>query len=168
MTENEAIEIFREKYMDIEYHFAEHDCYMEEYDTEFQEAIETATKALKEIQQYRSIGTIDEIEQISRDLERQIEHSERLAEILKSTKDLLKKRENLLKQYYAIGTVEECREARERQRAKKPINIRLLETSGVHCGVCPVCKNPVYADLKNSNHRECCGHCGQAIDFSEV
>lgn len=61
----------------------------------------------------------------------------------------------------------ECREAREKQRAKKPMNIRLLETSGVHCGVCPICKNPVYADLKNKNHREYCGHCGQSIDWSE-
>lgn len=73
-----------------------------------------------------------------------------------------------IQQYRGIGTVEECREARERQMGKKPINIRLLETSGVHCGVCPICKNPVYADLKNQNHREYCGHCGQAIDWSDT
>lgn len=73
-----------------------------------------------------------------------------------------------LEEYIAIGTVEECREARERQRANKPINIRLLKTSGVHCGVCPICKNPVYADLKNQNHRDYCGHCGQSIDWSDT
>lgn len=70
-------------------------------------------------------------------------------------------------QYRAIGTVEEFREGRERQIPKKPMRIRLLETSGVHCGICPICKNPVYADLSNKNHREYCGHCGQAIDWSE-
>lgn len=72
-----------------------------------------------------------------------------------------------LKQYRKIGTVEEFREGRERQIPKKPMRIRLLETSGVHCGICPICKNTVYADLSGDNHREYCGHCGQAIDWSE-
>lgn len=75
--------------------------------------------------------------------------------------------EHEIEEYRAIGTVEECRAAVEKQRAKKPMNIRLLETSGIHCGVCPICKNPVYADLRNLNHREYCGHCGQAIDWSD-
>lgn len=57
--------------------------------------------------------------------------------------------------------------ALEKQISKKPIHTRILETSGIHCSVCPICKNPVYADLKNQNHREYCGHCGQAIDWSE-
>lgn len=70
-----------------------------------------------------------------------------------------------LGQYRAIGTVEEFREGRERQIPKKPMRIRLIETSGVHCGICPICKNPVYADLSNKNHREYCGHCGQSIDW---
>ncbi len=70
-----------------------------------------------------------------------------------------------IQQYRAIGTVEEFREGRERQIPKKPMRIRLLETSWVHCGICPICKNPVYADLSNKNHREYCGHCGQAIDW---
>lgn len=72
-----------------------------------------------------------------------------------------------IQKYRAIGTVEEFREGRERQIPKKPMRIRLLETSGVHCGICPICKNPVYADLSGDNHREYCGHCGQAIDWSE-
>lgn len=72
-----------------------------------------------------------------------------------------------IQQYRAIGTVEEFREGRERQIPKKPMRIRLLETSGVHCRICPICKNPVYADLSNKNHIEYCGHCGQAIDWSE-
>lgn len=57
MTENEVIEILNEKYMDIEYYFVEHGCYMREYDAEFQEAMVTAMDALDEIQQYRAIGT---------------------------------------------------------------------------------------------------------------
>lgn len=60
MTENEAIVSLSEKYMYMEYYFAEHDCYPKEYDAEFQEAMATAMKALKEIQQYRAIGTVEE------------------------------------------------------------------------------------------------------------
>lgn len=41
-------------------------------------------------------------EQNARDLKRQIEHSEHLAEVLKSTKSLLKKREQLLADYWQI------------------------------------------------------------------
>lgn len=55
MTENEAIHILGEKYTEIEYYFAEHDCYTEEYDADFQEAISVAIKALKEIQKYQEI-----------------------------------------------------------------------------------------------------------------
>lgn len=117
MKDSEALEILREKYMDMEYYFAENDCYPEGYDAEYQEAIAEVVKKLSE--------------------------------------------------YSKIGTVEECRAAVEKQREKKPMNIRLLETSGIHCGVCPICKNPVYADLRNLNHREYCGHCGQAIDWSD-
>lgn len=51
----------------------------------------------------------------------------------------------------------ELQETRKRQMPKKPMRIRLLETSGVHCGICSICKNPVYADLSGKNHREYCG-----------
>lgn len=78
------------------------------------EALEIAKQALEEIQQYREIGTVEEVEQNARDLKRQIEHSERLAEVLKATQNLLEKRKRLLKEYCKIGTVEECREAMEK------------------------------------------------------
>ena len=60
MDNNEAVEILNEKYMDIEYYFAEHDCHKEDFDSDFQEAIRTAIQAIKEVQQYREIGTIEE------------------------------------------------------------------------------------------------------------
>ncbi len=100
-------------------------------------AFEMAIKALEEIQQYRAIGTVEEVKRMQRYSALAKKHST-IGQVIDSCAE-----------YEAIGTVEECREARERQTAKKPLNIRLLETSGVHCGICPVCKNPVYADLKN-------------------
>ena len=106
-------------------------------------------------EKYQAIGTVEEVKRMQRYSALAKKHST-IGQVIDSCAE-----------YEAIGTVEECREARERQTAKKPLNIRLLETSGVHCGICPVCKNPVYADLKNQNHREYCGHCGQAVDWRE-
>lgn len=44
-----------------------------------------------------------------------------------------------IQQYRAIGTVEECREARERQRAKKP-NITTGKTKEDKLACCPICE----------------------------
>lgn len=73
-----------------------------------------------------------------------------------------------LKQYHAIGTVEECREARERQSAKKPTPIDYEKYIGVvnnaEClrgaNWCPNCKHVV----RSGSY---CKDCGQAIDWSE-
>ena len=74
-----------------------------------------------------------------------------------------------LEQYRAIGTVEECREAMERQRAKKPV-----EYEDKYYG-CPVCDNvllhkweryPVTL-VDKRNGLPYCLSCGQAIDWSE-
>lgn len=73
-----------------------------------------------------------------------------------------------LQQYRAIGTVKECREARERQRAKKPIDEYIHCISKVHQGNCPVCGNHVYADLCNITPMKYCQYCGQAIDWSDT
>lgn len=70
-----------------------------------------------------------------------------------------------LQQYRAIGTVEKCREARERQRAKKPL-------SRTHCkdrnhplsqdiGRCPSCNSIIAEDML------WCDDCGQKLDWSE-
>ena len=64
MTENEAIEIIRDKIETCEFYFAEHDHYPEWCEYEFLEALGVAISALKEIQQYRKIGTVEEIRKI--------------------------------------------------------------------------------------------------------
>lgn len=67
-----------------------------------------------------------------------------------------------IQQYRAIGTVEECREARERQRAKKPVK----DECNHDC--CPNCGWVVYKDEWGGRYLPYCENCGQAIDFSEV
>lgn len=73
-----------------------------------------------------------------------------------------------LKEYEAIGTVEKCREAMERQRAKKPVEYEDKYFA------CPVCGNSLmykwekYPNILNdmSNGLPYCLGCGQAIDWS--
>ena len=57
-----------------------------------------------------------------------------------------------VQQYRAIGTPEECKEAMEKQTAKKPI---------VH--QCPACGNAVML-----SDGKCCSNCGQRLDWSDV
>lgn len=52
--------------------------------------------------------------------------------------DIAKSSMTEIQQYRAIGTVEECREAVERRRARKP-KIELDETKSFHRYYCPVC-----------------------------
>lgn len=113
MTENEAIYILGEKYTEIEYYFAEHDCYMGEFDAELQEAINIAIKALKEIRKYQEIGQIDEIKE-------------------------MKKYYSLLKKHGTIGKEDECLEEKKRKKAKKPIII-MGKTKYDKLACCPVC-----------------------------
>ena len=60
MTDQEAIEIIRDKIETCEFYFAEHDRYPEWCEYEFLEALGIAISTLKEIQQYREIGTVEE------------------------------------------------------------------------------------------------------------
>lgn len=68
-----------------------------------------------------------------------------------------------IQQYRAIGTVEECREARERQRAKKPTLYGDFEDGKL---LCPNCKEDLM-DLAECGFN-CCPYCGQAIDWSDT
>lgn len=69
-----------------------------------------------------------------------------------------------LRQYRAIGTVEECREAVEKQIAKKPIRNDLCTcpTCGTHNEVIKKRRNTVTNDIVY------CWHCGQAIEVNRL
>lgn len=66
-----------------------------------------------------------------------------------------------IQQYRAIGTVEECREAMERQRARKPVKDKYNHDC------CPNCGWIVYQDEYGGRYLPHCENCGQAIDWSE-
>ena len=71
-----------------------------------------------------------------------------------------------IQQYRAIGTVEECREAREKQWAKKVSNRELIKDFNGNPyavrGDCPNCgKIGLLSDT------DYCNACGQKLDWSE-
>lgn len=72
-----------------------------------------------------------------------------------------------IQQYRAIGTVEECREARRKQQAKKIKNRKLLRDFNkiVYsiCGNCPGCGREELLSI-NTDY---CNDCGQKLDWSE-
>lgn len=82
-----------------------------------------------------------------------------------------------VQQYRAIGTVEECREARERQRGKKPI-IKSKKKTKIQTGdyvdvKCPCCEEDIFSCFhyppwndSQKSHKHC-ENCGQAIDWSD-
>ena len=64
-----------------------------------------------------------------------------------------------IQKYRVIGTVEECQEARERQRAKKPVNLEYVRDDYSWTGECPHCRAYV------SENTRYCLICGQKLDW---
>ena len=122
MMAQEAIEIIRDKIETCEFYFAEHDRYPEWCEYEFLEALGIAISTLKEIQQYRK-----------------------------------------------IGTVEECRKAVEKQKAKKCV----IDSCPDHTHYkCPSCGNIHLSRYKHGcpslgRIPRFCEYCGQAIQWDE-
>lgn len=68
-----------------------------------------------------------------------------------------------IQQYLAIGTVDECWEAWEKQRAKKPVEDRHHGIRYTEIYRCSVCGN----SFSGRGFAKYCYHCGQAIDWSD-
>lgn len=99
---------------------------------------EMAIKALEEVQQYRQIGTVMELQNMKNN------YFEALSD---------------WRQYRKIGTLEECRAAVEKQTDEKPTAV--LGTFGGTDYECKNCGSDVcYGD-------EYCRWCGQKLDWSD-
>ena len=101
-------------------------------------AIEEAIEALKEIQQYREIGTVEQV---------------------RNQKHNLEMAYKIISDYEAIGTVEECREAVEKQKPKKVIDRDL--DFGYY--TCPSCGTTISFMEDGYKSHKFCLNCGQAI-----
>lgn len=112
------------------------------------EALQVAIQALEEIQQYRAIGTVEQLE---------------WCKDASHWKELFKDK---LEQYEAIGTVEEFKALKEKNVAKKPTPIDyekyidVVKNAKFLRGAywCPNCKHTVMSDAY-------CNHCGQKLDW---
>jgi len=117
---------------------------------------EMAINALEEIQQYRAIGTPEELQTMK-------EHGGFTGVELANIAAMQMK----LKEYEAIGTPEECREAVEKQTARRPD----YEGDGYADGhlvydtwICHCCGKHYEVDYDNYNY---CPDCGQKLDWSD-
>ena len=128
--------------------------------------IDYAIKALEEVQEYRKLGTLEELARAKKYIDLAKKHGT-IGEMIDKCVE-----------YESIGTVEECREAAEKQEPKKPKEI-LRRRGGFESHHCPNCDTdyqtdnrytitdgycPACGKLLDSAFRHYCGNCGQAID----
>lgn len=69
-----------------------------------------------------------------------------------------------LKKYREIGTVEECRVAAEKKKAKKPVEMKPTDKLLNGYFVCPICGGLVGMDEYSNKY---CGCCGQKLDWGD-
>lgn len=169
MTPEEAIEIMDNEYKRIELQIMflkgttkkNIESFM--YRIDVKESLKTAIYALKEIQQYRKIGTVEEIKK-----------AKACIKLLRRIKTL----EGIMVEcleYEKIGTVEECQEAREKQIPKKPVckpkpyNESVGFNEEWFCPSCGAYIGYFYEGMDEPEQMEYCNECGQHIarDWSD-
>lgn len=147
MTENEAIENINA---------LNAVCWQKDfYDEEFEESLEIAIEALSEIQQYRAIGTVEELK------------TAMLYVSLAKIHGTVGRAIDACAEYESIGTIEEFKALKEKNEPKNAIGKRKYDEA-----YCPAC-NEVISDgefwaLDEYVHH--CNYCGKAVkgvDWSE-
>lgn len=121
-------------------------------------ALSVAIKALEEIQQYREIGTVEELKQ-----------SKKYMSLAKRHGTIGKVIDECVA-YEEIGTVDECRAAVEKQIARKPIDNNM--ESGIFrkrkIFTCPRCGNACLEMMMNERQNtNYCWDCGQKLDWED-
>lgn len=106
-------------------------------------------KALEEVQQYREIGTVEELEQSKKYVKLAQNHGT-IGQVIDACAE-----------YEEIGTVEKCRTAVEKQKAKRADGGRDID--GKDYLICPNCCAIVADGEWTANF---CPDCGQALDWS--
>lgn len=119
--------------------------------------------ALEEVEQYRAIGTVSELQDLVIGINALADSHFSAADMAKLVNDM-----KSLYEYRQIGTPKECRAAVEKQKAKKPIPIdyeKYMDTvinaqflRGAYW--CPNCRHVVKSGTQ-------CNHCGQELDWSD-
>lgn len=154
MTENEAIRVLKQTYDKTDSIYKSN---------ELDDMFKLVIKALKEIQQYRAIGTVEEISKLIKFLSCDDDTS-----ILEDLRMLI--------EYSAIGTIDEFKDLKEKSVAKKPIEkvLPYSEEYGFNSEwKCPTCGAYVgyfSEGMSEPEQMEYCNECGQHIakDWAET
>ena len=148
MTPEEAIEILDNEYKRIELQIMSLKGTIKEntesfrYRIDVKESLKTAITALKEIQLYKD------------------------NKLCLVPTDVYSRQCSELDAYKEIGTVEECQEAVEKQKAKKPRLNYKPKFFGRATYTCPRCGNCCLEEFANERqNNRYCWDCGQKIDF---
>ncbi len=147
MTDNEAIKEFEER-LSIEGY--------KKYIPEYYAAMETAISALEEIQQYRALGTVEELRE--------------LVAKGKAYGQVAWERNIAISQLEEIGCslgekMDEAKEATEKQKVKKPFVQRTYEKTLYKCPCCKKVFVEAYENSQKGYIPKYCEMCGQSIDF---
>ena len=145
MTPKEAFEILEE--------VKQLDDTLYTYSVTYMEALEVALSVLKEIQNYRKLGTLEELARAKKYIGLSKRHST-IGEMIDECAA-----------YEEIGTVEECREAVEKQKSGKiEYETNAVFNNGFghyRMGKCPICDSRY-----NSNDEiNYCSKCGKKLDW---
>lgn len=149
------------------------------------EIAEFKISAIEDLIQYRALGTVEEIQSKMEELARW--HSDRLNSRIKNEfaamstlvchncdhkDEYIEELEFEIGEYRAIGTVQECRAAVEKQRAKKPImktddGIESISGLNPYCPSCG-CELTDRIPFDNKDFYFHCFNCGQKFDWSDA
>lgn len=145
MTLEEAIEILEE--------VKELDDTLYVYNAAYMEALEVALFALKEIQQYREIGTLEELARAKKYINLSKRHGT-IGEMIDECAA-----------YEEIGTVEECRESREKRRPEKCAIDSCPDHTHYKCPSCGQIELSIYKHgfPRLGRITKYCENCGQAL-----
>lgn len=132
-------------------------------------------ETILELEQYRAIGTVEEIKEQIAELERW--HTDHVNKNIKNPfawtstlvchncdhkDDYIEELEAEIEKYHAIGTVEECRAAVEKQTAAKPLGG--MDIEGNEYAICRECS----AILSDGEwFAQYCPDCGKKVDWGE-
>lgn len=157
MTENKAKEYMENEIRCIQRaNYCDRDCAkcsLVKEEEPLLEAFKEAIKALEEIQEYRELGSVEEI----------LKAFNNQRGFIASQQEILKHCGVVLKQYRAIGTVEECQAAVEKMKPKKPIK----KDGILYCPCCGEIPSTDTGDSFVDYYVPYCLDCGQHIDLED-